>query len=123
VSSVGPFVAEMERRMAAHAGRRHAIATVNGTAALHLALLALGVGRGDLVAVPDWTFAATANAVIHAGATPLFIDVTGTSWTLDPELLDHALAQYGARVTAVIAVHALGHPADMDAVLEVASRH
>src|SRR5690606_33017254 len=76
VSSVGPFVTEMERRMAALAGRRHAVATVNGTAALHLALLALGVGRGDLVAVPDWTFAATANAVVHAGATPLFIDVT-----------------------------------------------
>jgi dTDP-4-amino-4,6-dideoxygalactose transaminase len=123
VSSVGPFVTEMERRMATLAGRRHAVATVNGTAALHLALLALGVGRGDLVAVPDWTFAATANAVVHAGATPLFIDVTRTSWTLDPELLDRALAQYGGRVKAVVAVHALGHPADMDAVLEVAGRH
>ena len=123
VSSVGPFVIEMERRMAALGARRHAVATVNGSAALHLALLALGVGQADLVAVPDWTFAATVNAVIHAGATPLFIDVTRESWTLDPVLLDRALAAHAARVKAVIAVHALGHPADMDAILVAAARH
>lgn len=123
VSSVGPFVTEMERRMAALAARRHAVATVNGSAALHLALLALGVGRGDLVAVPDWTFAATVNAVIHAGATPLFVDVTAESWTLDAALLDHALADHEGRAKAVIAVHALGHPADMDGIMQVAARH
>jgi dTDP-4-amino-4,6-dideoxygalactose transaminase len=123
VSSVGPFVTEMERRLAALSARRHAVATVNGTAALHLALLALGVGRGDLVVVPDWTFAATANAVVHAGATPLFIDVTGESWTLDPALLDRALAAHTGRVKAVTAVHALGHPADMDPIMDVAARH
>jgi len=123
VSSVGPFVIEMERRMAALGARRHAVATVNGSAALHLALLALGVGQADLVAVPDWTFAATVNAVIHAGATPLFIDVTRESWTLDPVLLDRALAAHAGRVKAVIAVHALGHPADMDAILVAAARH
>jgi dTDP-4-amino-4,6-dideoxygalactose transaminase len=123
VSSVGPFVTEMERRVAALAARRYAVATVNGSAALHLALLALGVGPGDLVAVPDWTFAATVNAVVHAGATPLFVDVTAESWTLDPALLDRALSEYGARVKAVIVVHALGHPADMDAILRVTGRH
>jgi dTDP-4-amino-4,6-dideoxygalactose transaminase len=123
VSSVGPFVTEIERRMAALTGRRHGVATVNGSAALHLALLALGVGRGDLVVVPDWTFAATANAVIHAGAAPLFVDVTAESWTLDAALLDQALADHGGRVKAAIAVHALGHPADMDAIMAVAARH
>jgi dTDP-4-amino-4,6-dideoxygalactose transaminase len=123
VSSVGPFVTEMERRIAALAARRHGVATVNGSAALHLALLSLGVGPGDLVAVPDWTFAATVNAVIHAGATPLFIDITEESWTLDPALLDRALADHAGRVKAVVVVHALGHPADMDAVLRVAERY
>jgi dTDP-4-amino-4,6-dideoxygalactose transaminase len=123
VSSVGPFVTEMERRLAALSARRHAVATVNGTAALHLALLALGVGRGDLVVVPDWTFAATANAVVHAGATPLFVDVTEESWTLDATLLDRALADHKGRVKAAIVVHALGHPGDMDAIMPVAARH
>ena len=80
VSSAGPYVGEMEARMAALCGRRHAVATVNGTTALHLALLVAGVGAGDLVVVPDFTFAATANAVAHAGATPLFVDVTEESW-------------------------------------------
>jgi dTDP-4-amino-4,6-dideoxygalactose transaminase len=113
----------MERRLAALSARRHAVATVNGTAALHLALLALGVGRGDLVVVPDWTFAATANAVVHAGATPLFVDVTEESWTLDATLLDRALADHKGRVKAAIVVHALGHPGDMDAIMPVAARH
>lgn len=123
VSSVGPFVTEMERRVAALAARRHGVATVNGSAALHLAVLALGAGRGDLVAVPDWTFAATVNAIVHAGATPLFIDVTDESWTLDAALLDRALADHAGRVKAIVVVHALGHPADMDAILRVAPRH
>lgn len=119
VSSAGPFVTEIERRMADMTGRRQAVATVNGTTAIELVLRALDVGPGDLVAVPDWTFSATANAVIHAGADPLFIDVDDASWTLDATLLSSALAEYGTRVKAVIPVHALGHPADMDAVLNV----
>jgi dTDP-4-amino-4,6-dideoxygalactose transaminase len=97
------------------------VATVNGTAGLHLSLIAAGVGADDLVAVPDWAFVATANAVRHAGATPLLVDVSSQSWTLDPELLAEAL---DARpVKAVIAVDALGHPADMDALAEVCARH
>lgn len=118
VSSAGPFVMEMERRMATLTRRNHAVATVNGTTAIELSLRGAGVGAGDLVAIPDWTFAATANAVIHAGATPLFIDVTGATWTFDPALFESARKQYGARVKAAVPVHALGHPADMDAILE-----
>jgi len=117
VSSAGPFVTEMERRMAALSGRAHAVATVNGTTAIELALRGMGVGAGDLVAVPDWTFAATANAVIHAGAVPLFMDVTAATWTFDPALLLAARDQYGDRIRAAVPVHALGHPADMDAIL------
>ncbi len=122
VSSAGPFVTEMERRMAALAGRAHAVATVNGTAALHLALVVAGVRPGDLVIVPDWTFAATANAVFHAGAEPWFLDVAPQSWTLDPALVAEALERAPRRVGAVVAVHALGHPADMDPLAAVCAR-
>jgi perosamine synthetase len=116
VSSAGPYVVEFETRVAALCGRRFGVATANGTTALQLALLAAGVTPGKLVAMPDWTFAATANAVIHAGATPLFIDITEESWTLDPGLLRQALAEHGDRIAAVVPVHALGHPADMDPI-------
>jgi len=113
VSSAGPFVGDMERRVAEITGTAHGVATVNGTAGLHLALLAAGVGPGDHVLVPDWTFAATANAVFHAGAEPYFTDITNDSWTLDVAMVRQALAQLGTRIRAVIAVHALGHPAEL----------
>ncbi|MEE9209881.1 MAG: aminotransferase class I/II-fold pyridoxal phosphate-dependent enzyme [Kiloniellales bacterium] len=116
VSSAGRFVGEMERRMATLIGRGHGVATVNGTAALHLALIAAGVEPGDRVLMPDWTFGATANAVYHAGAQPYFIDVTHATWTLDPDLVAQALADPANRIRAVIAVHALGHPADLDPI-------
>jgi len=114
VSSAGPFVSEMESRVAQIAGTAHGVATVNGTAGLHLALLAAGVGPGDRVLVPDWTFGATANAVFHAGAEPYFADITWESWTLDPALISQLLQEQKNRIRAVIAVHALGHPADLD---------
>ncbi len=113
VSSAGPFVSEMERRVAEITGTAHGVATVNGTAGLHLALLAAGIGPGDRVLVPDWTFAATANAVFHAGAEPFFADITGDSWTLDTAEVRQILRQSARRIRAVIAVHALGHPAEL----------
>jgi len=114
VSSAGQQVTAFEAAVADIAGTRHAVATVNGTAALHLALLAAGVGPGDSVLVPDWTFAATAKAVLHAGAIPVFLDNTEESWSLDPALVAEAVETYQPR--AVIAVHDLGHAADMDAI-------
>lgn len=120
VSSAGPDVVTLEERMAALSGRRHAVATASGSAGLALALCVAGVGPGDHVVVPDWTFAATANAVLHAGARPWFVDVTEASWTLDPALLEALSGDpAGASIRAVIAVHALGHPADMDAIAAV----
>ncbi|MBT5039952.1 MAG: aminotransferase class I/II-fold pyridoxal phosphate-dependent enzyme [Rhodospirillaceae bacterium] len=113
VSSAGPFVSDMERRVAEITGTAHAVATVNGTAGLHLALLAAGVGPGDRVLLPDWTFAASANAVFHAGAEPYFADITDDSWTLDTAAVRQILQQPKHRIRAVIAVHALGHPAEM----------
>ena len=134
VSSVGPFVDRFEAMVAELARSRHAVATASGTAGLHVALKALGVGPGDLVIVPAYSFIASANAVSQAGAEPWFFDIGGDSWTLDPSLLEAVLsvetewrdgALYhrtrGGRVGALMAVHALGHPADMDAIVEVAT--
>ena len=118
VSSAGRYVTEMETRMAALCERGHGVATVNGTAAIYLALRALGIGPGDKVIVPDFTFAATANAVLQAGAAPVFVDVDETCWGLSAALAAKAVAAGGVR--AVIAVHALGHPADMDPLMAVA---
>ena len=122
VSSAGPFVTAVEQRIAELAGTAHAVATVNGTAAIHLALIASGVTPDSHVIVPDWTFAATANAVCHAGARPWFVDVTPDSWSLDANLVNEALKQADCRVDAVIAVDPLGHPADMDAIRAVCAR-
>jgi len=122
VSSAGPEVTALEQSVARLAGRKHAIAVVNGTAGLHLALLACGIKPADHVALPDWTFAATANAAAHAGAVPHFVDISVTDWALDPGLLREALS--GDRlIRAVIAVDPLGHAADFDAIAGVCSEH
>jgi perosamine synthetase len=122
VSSAGPFVVECEKQIAALAGRAHAVASVNGTTALQLSMTAAGVKRGDYVVVPDWTFAATANAAHHAGATPIFADVTEESWSLDAAILEAILEDPPGRIGAVVAVHALGHPADIDSLLPLCRR-
>lgn len=120
VSSAGPEVSAFEQGIAALTGRKHAVALVNGTAALHLALLSAGVRPGDRVAVPEWTFAATANAAAHAGAKLAFVDVTESDWGLDPNLLAKAL-DGDDTIRAVISVDPLGHAADMDALQSVCS--
>ena len=117
VSSAGPEVTAFEKGIAALTGRKHALAVVNGTAALQLALLAAGIKVGDRVAVPDWTFAATANAAVHAGATLAFVDVTESDWGLDAGLLEKAL-KADRSIKAVIVVDPLGHAADIDALRE-----
>lgn len=122
VSSAGPEVTALESAMARLTGRAHAVATVNGTAALHLALLAAGVGVGDRVIVPDWTFAASANAISHAGATASFVDVRESDWALDPALVGEALAG-DPTIRAVIAVDPLGHTADLDAVAAACEKY
>ena len=136
VSSVGPFVDRFEREVAAYVGVPHAVATVNGTAALHVALLAAGVRPDDEVLVPTFTFIATANAVTYCGAHPLFLDSETVSWGLDAGKLGDFLSREcvvkdgqlvnratGRIVRAVVPVHLYGHPVDLDSVLEVARRH
>jgi perosamine synthetase len=121
VSSAGPHVIALEETVADLAGCAFGVATSNGTAALHLALKCAGVMPGDQVIVPDWTFAATANAVHHAGAMPYFVDVDPETWTLSPGLVEEALAadSDSHKISAVLAVHVLGLPADMDRLREI----
>ena len=123
VSSAGPFVTEMERRVAALAGRKAGVACVNGSAALQVALSAAGVGSGDYVIVPDWTFAATVNAVVHAGGVPVFADIQATDWTIDPASVDDAIAAHGSKVKAVVAVDVLGNLPDPGPLKDLADRH
>lgn len=122
VSSVGPFVERFEREFAAAVGSPHAVACASGTAAIHLALRAVGVGRGDRVLCNDCTFIASANPALHQGAEVGYIDSEERSWNLDPDLLDRALREW-APVKAVIAVHILGQPADLGPVLDACRRH
>lgn len=136
VSSVGPFVRRFEEMVAAATGAADAVAVSSGTVGLHLALVTAGVGRDDLVILPALTFIASANAIAHCGATPWLLDVSAESWTLDPAALDRTLAAEterrggrllhrasGRRVAAVMPVHTLGHPADMDAIAAIAAHH
>ena len=120
ISSQGPFVARFEAMFADLHEAPHALSVSNGTVALHLALVALGIGPGDEVLVPDFTFAATASAVVHAGATPVFVDVDRPTWTMDVAAMAAAITP---RTKAVIPVHIYGHPADMDAVGDLAAAH
>lgn len=126
VAPVGPDLDAFEARVAELVGVRHAVALSSGTAALHLALMAAGVRRGDTVLVPSFTFAATANAVMYLGARPVFLDSTAESWNVDPELVAGELRDRAARgqlPRAVIAVDMYGQCADYDALLAACDRY
>ena len=136
VSSVGSFVDRFERDLAARVGAQHAVAVVNGTAALHVALLVAGVRPDDEVLVSTLTFIAPANAIRYVGAWPVFVDAEPDYWQMDPQKavdflergcrwangeLRNRVTQ--RRVTAIIPVHILGHPVDMDPILAVARKY
>jgi len=116
----GPKVAEFERATADLCGARHAVAVSSCTAALHLALLCCGITRGDEVIVPSMSYIATANAVVHAGATPMFAEVEPRTFNLD---ITDVSKRIGPRVKAILLVHQLGLPADIDAFAALATRH
>jgi len=113
----GPKVAKFEEMFKEHSGASHAVAVNSCTAALHLSMLAMGLEPGDEVIVPAMTFAATANAVIHAGCRPVFVDVERGSMNIDPAAIEAALTP---RTKAVIPVHFAGRPCDMDAICQIA---
>jgi dTDP-4-amino-4,6-dideoxygalactose transaminase len=116
----GPFVARFEQEFAAYCGTREAVGVGNGTDALWLALLALGVGPGDEVLTVPMTFMATAEAITYCGAQPVFVDIDDLTYTMDPTRLEAAITP---RTKAIIPVHLLGQCADMDPILEIAKRH
>jgi len=117
IGGAGEYIDNMERVWAELCGAEFALMVSNGTVAISLALQAIGVGPGDEVIVPAMTYAATANAVRHVGAEPVFVDVEESTWCMDPALLDQA---YTDKVKAVIPVDLFGHPADIDPILRFA---
>lgn len=117
--TTGPRVRQFEEDFAAFVGSRHAIAVNSGTAALHLALEAIGVGLGDEVIVPTMTFAATAEVVLHCGATPRLVDCLPDSLNVDPDAIERNL---GPRTKAIIPVHFGGRPCRMNDILDIAAR-
>ena len=117
---LGDQVAQFEREFAEYCGVRHAVAVNTGTSALHLALLALGVGPGDEVITVPFTFVATASAICYTGATPVFIDVEPSTLTMDVGKLENAITP---RTKAIMPVHLYGQMANMDAIQVVAARH
>ena len=135
ISSAGSFVDRFEGMVAERLGRRHAVATVNGTAALHVALRVAGIEPDDEVLVSTLTFLAPVNAIRYLGAWPLFVDAEPAYWQMDPQRLTDFLVKgcrveggrlvnraTGRRVRAVVPVHILGHPCDLTPILEVARR-
>jgi perosamine synthetase len=120
ISSTGKYLDKFEAAFAELCDAKYAIACCNGTVALHLALMALGVGPGDEVIVPTLTFVATANAVRYCGATPIFVDSEFETWNIDPAAIEGKLT---SRTKGIIAVHLYGHPADMDAIQQIADRY
>ncbi len=120
ISSLGKFVAKFEEQFSTFCDSRYGISTSNGTAAIHLALETLGIGKGDQVIVPDLTFVATANAVYYTGAKPVFVDSETLTWNIDPQKIEEKITP---KTRAIIVVHIYGHPAQMDKILNVAKEH
>ena len=120
ISSKGRFIPEFEQKFAKYTGVKHAASVCNGTVALHLAMVALGIGPGDEVIVPSLTYISSANAIAYTGATPVFVDSLENTWQMDPEDVQRKLT---TRTKAIMVVHLYGHPCDMDALTAIARDH
>ena len=119
--TMGSITQAFEQEFAAFTGSKHALAVTNGTAALHLACLALDLGPGDEVILPSLTFVASANAIRYTGATPVFADIESTDWLcLSPEAVGAAITP---QTKAIMVVHYAGYPCDMPAILEIARQN
>lgn len=116
----GPRVAEFEKRFAGYVGADHAVAVSSCTTALHLALVAAGVGRGDEVICPSLSFIATANSIAYTGARPVFVDIDRETYNLDPAKIEESIT---SATRAILVVHQIGLPAALDEILEIARRN
>jgi dTDP-4-amino-4,6-dideoxygalactose transaminase len=115
----GPRVAKFEERFAEYVGAKHAVAVSSCTTALHLALVSSGIGPGDEVLCPSFSFIATANAIVYAGARPVFVDIDRTTYNIDPVRLEEAVTP---RTRAILVVHQVGLPAALDEIVAIAER-
>ncbi len=120
ISSKGKFIRLFEDEFAKYVGVNHATSVCNGTVALHLALVTLGVGPGDEVIVPSFTYIASVSTISLAGATPVFVDSLPDTWQMDPEDVRRKIT---SRTKALMVVHLYGHPCDMDALIAIAREH
>ena len=116
----GPRTAMLEEKFAAACGVKHAVATSSGTTALHMALLVHGIGEGDEVITTPFTFIASVNSILYAGARPVFVDVEEDTFNINPALIEAAITP---RTKAILPVHLYGYPCDMDAILDIAQRY
>jgi perosamine synthetase len=120
VSSQGKYIEEFEKKFSEFCQVKYAVACSNGTTALHLALEAAGVGRGDEVIIPAFTMIATINSVIYAGARPVLVDSEPETWNMDPNKVEEKVS---SKTKAIMVMHTYGHPVDMDPIMEIARRH
>jgi len=120
VSSLGKYVEKFEKNFAKYCGRKHAASICSGTAALHLALLALGIKKGDEIIVPNFAFIAVANAVLYVGATPVLVDSEIDTWNVDAQKIEEKI---NYKTKAIIVVHTYGNPCDIDALTNIAKKH
>lgn len=120
ISSNGKYITDFENLFSNYCGANYGVAVSNGTVALELALETLEIGCGDEVIVPDLTFAATINAVLHVGATPVIVDIDPESWCMDPEEVKKAISM---KTKAIIPVHLYGQPCDMESITRIAHKH
>lgn len=120
ISSRGKYIPIFEKRFAEFCSARYAVSTTSGTAALHLALLSLGISRGDEVITPTFTMAATVFAVLYSGAKPVLVDSQPDTFNIDPVMVEEKITK---KTKAILIVHLYGHPCEMDAVLNIARKH
>ena len=120
ISSKGEYIAKFEQKFSKYCGCKYGISCSNGTTSLHLALAALGIGKGDEVIVPTLTFIATANAVSYTGAKPVFVDSEIKTWNIDTDKIKEKIT---SKTKTIIPVHLYGHPCDMDPILEIADKY
>lgn len=126
IAPLGPHVTAFEQELCQVTGAGYAAALSSGTAAIHLALILLGIGPGDEVICSSFTFSASANPILYQGATPVFVDSEAQTWNMSPELLEQAIQErlrLGKKPKAIIIVHLYGMPAFMDQIMEIARRH
>lgn len=120
ISSTGSYIDKFEGMFSSYSDCEYGVTVSNGTVALHLALVALGIGEGDEVIIPDLTFAATINAVLHANATPVIVDIEDQSWCIDPDEIEKSIT---SKTKAIIPVHAYGQVCDMDSIMNLAKQY